>query len=239
MRNDFDGVVIEDRQVVEDAVFCHNLSVEGTAEFMSEVEADYVDISGEACFDVYVSCDKLTVRNRCVCKSSLLTTSVRVFGAMAIYGKLHSETVIVGGALKFRDSFRPAALTIRSGSLVKGSAKLRASRCTVNGVLNNSGVLISDNLLISSDRASRIQEIRCDKFLAKYNSLSGRPIPEGSFLLISDFVDCFTADLEYCNIERLYCDSAVIRKGCTIHEILYRDSIEIEQGARVERLSKT
>ena len=93
--------------------------------------------------------------------------------------------------------------------------------------------------LISSDRASRIQEIRCDKFLAKYNSLSGRPIPEGSFLLISDFVDCFTADLEYCNIERLYCDSAVIRKGCTIHEILYRDSIEIEQGARVERLSKT
>ena len=239
MRNDFDGMVIEDRQIVEDAVFCHNLSVEGTAEFMCEVEADFVDISGEACFDVYMSCDKLTVRNRCVCKGSLLTTSVRVLGAMAIYGKLHSETVIVGGALKFRDTFRTATLSIRHGSLVKGSSKLRASKCTVNGVLNNSGVLVSDTVMISSDRTSRIQEIRCDKLSVKYNSSSGKPAPDETSLLISDFVDCFTAELEYCNIERLYCDSALIKKGCTIHEILYRDSIEIEQGARVERLSKT
>lgn len=239
MRNDFDGVVIEDRQVVEDAVICHNLSVEGTAEFMSEVEADYVDISGEACFDVYISCDKLTVRNRCVCKSSLLTTSVRIFGAMAIYGKLHSETLIVGGALKFRDSIRAASLFVRSGSLVKGSAKLRASKCTVNGTLNNSGVVVSDTLSIVSDRPSKIQEIRCDRLCVSYNSLSGKPLREDSFVLTSDFVDCFTAELESCNIERLYCDSAIIKKGCTIHEILYRDSIEIEQGARVERLSKT
>lgn len=156
-----------------------------------------------------------------------------------IYGKLPSETVIVGGALKFRSTFRTAALSVRSGSLVKGSALLRTSRCTIHGVVNNSGVLTSENLLISSDRTSRIQEIRADKLLVKYNTASGKPIPDGSFLLVSDFVDCFSADLEYCNIERLYCDSAVIRRGCTIHEILYRDSIEIEQGARVERLSRT
>ncbi len=235
MRNEFDGVIIEDRQIVEDAVVCHNLSVEGTAEFMSEVEADYLDISGEACFDAYVSCDKLTVRNRCVCKSSLLTISARIFGAMAIYGRLHSEMLIVGGALKFRSPLRTAALLIRPGSLVKGTTKLRASRCTVNGVMNHSGILISDRLIIESDKTSHIQEIRCDEL--SVSRAASRP--EGEFLLNSDFVDCFQAKLEYCNIERLYCDSAVIGRGCTINEVLYRDSIEIEQGARVERLSKT
>lgn len=106
-------------------------------------------------------------------KAASLTTSVRVLGEMAVYGKLYSETVIVGGALKFRSTFRTAALSVRSGSLVKGSALLRTSRCTVHGIMNNSGVLTSENLLISSDRTSRIQEIRADKLLVKYNTASG------------------------------------------------------------------
>ena len=84
---------------------------------------------------------------------------------------------------------------------------------------------------------SRIQEIRTDKFSVKTDPSCEKPDDE--YLLSCDFVDCFEADLEYCNIDKLYCDSAIIRKGCTIHEILYRDSIEIEPGAHVERLSRT
>ena len=91
MRSEFDGVVIEKQQVLCDAVNCHNLSIKGIGEFRSEVEADFVDISGEACFESYITCDKMTVRNRCVCKSSLLTTSLRIIGVMAVYGKLNSE----------------------------------------------------------------------------------------------------------------------------------------------------
>ena len=239
MRKEFDGVVIENQQVVCDAVNCHNLSIKGIAEFRSEIEADLVDVSGEACFESYVTCDKFTVKNRCVCKNSLLTISIRVLGALAVYGKINSETIIVNGALKFRDTLRTAALLIREGSLVKGSAKLRAPQCTVNGVLNNSGVVISENLKISSNKMSRIQEIRTDKLNVKLNENAKEGKFETEYLLACDFVDCFEADIEYCNIDRLYCDSAIIRKGCTIHEVLYRDSIEIEQGAHVERLSRT
>lgn len=47
MRNEFDGVVIEKQQVLCDAINCHNLSIKGIGEFRSEVEADFVDISGE------------------------------------------------------------------------------------------------------------------------------------------------------------------------------------------------
>lgn len=255
MRKEFDGIVIQDRQAVDDAVSCHNLRVAGIAEFMSDVEADFVDIPGEACFDVGLSCDKFTVRGRCVCKRGLLAASMRVFGGMAIYGRTHVETVIVGGALKFRSAFRAASLMIRQGALMKGSAKLRASKCVINGTLNNSGILSADTVNITSDRHSHIQEIRCEDLSVKSsvaashrdNSINLSEIEQadisadtsGRFLLTSDFIDCYTADLESCNIEILYCDSAVIRKGCVIHEILYRDSIEIEQGAHVERLSKT
>ena len=237
MRNEFDGVVIEKQQVLCDAVNCHNLSIKGIGEFRSEVEADFVDISGEACFESYITCDKMTVRNRCVCKSSLLTTSLRIIGVMAVYGKLNSENVIVHGALKFRGNLRAYSFLVRQGSLAKGSAKLKTSNCVINGVLNNSGEVIANEFKICSNKMSRIQEIRTDKFSVKLNPDCEKPDDE--FLLSCDFVDCFEAELEYCNIDKLYCDSAIIRKGCTIHEILYRDSIEIEPGAHVERLSRT
>lgn len=239
MRKEFDGVVIEKQQVICEAMNCHNLNVKGIAEFRSEVEADFVDITGEACFDSYITCDKFTVKSRCVCKSSLLTTSIRIIGALAVYGKINSETIIVKGALKFRDALKTTAFLIQEGSLAKGSAKIRASQCTVNGVLNNSGVVVAEKFKILSNKMSRIQEIRTDKFNVNLseNAIEGKP--EDEYLLACDFVDCFNADIEYCKIDRLYCDSAIIRKGCTIHEVLYRDSIEIEQGAYVERLSRT
>lgn len=253
MRNEFDGIVIQDQQVLENTVSCSNLRVAGVAEFLSDVEADFVDISGEACFDVGLSCDKFTIRGRCVCKCGLLASSVRVFGGMAIYGRLHAETVIVGGSLKFRSAFHTSSLLVRPGAYMKGSAKLRASKCVINGSLNNAGVLSADTVNITSDRQSIIQEIRCENLTVKAASpsasrngtsgisddLSDIQDTAEKFLLRSDFVDCYTADIELCNIEKLYCDSAIIRKGCVIHEILYRDNIEIEQGAHVERLSKT
>lgn len=237
MRNEFDGLVIEKQQVISEPVNCHNLSIKGIAEFQSEVEADFVDITGEACFESYITCDKITIRNRCVCKKSLLTGSVRVIGVMAVYGRLNSETVIVNGAMKFRDSFKTSALLIRAGSLIKGSAKLRTSHCTVNGVLNNTGVVVAEEFKIIGSKMSRIQEIRTDKFQVKLSTENDKP--DDDYLLACDFVDCFNADIEYCNIDKLFCDSAIIRKGCTIHEVLYRDNIEIEQGAHVERLSRT
>lgn len=237
MRKEFDGVVIEKQQIIYDGVNCHNLSIKGVGEFISEVEADYVEVSGEANFEAYVTCDKITVRNRCVCKSSLLTTSIRVIGVMAVYGRIDSEIVIVNGALKFRSAFRTSSLLIRAGSLVKGSAKLRSPQCIVNGVLNNSGVVVSENFKISASKMSRIKEIRTDALCVSLNDENSKP--DDAYLLACDFVDCFDADIEYCNIDRLYCDRAIIRKGCTIREVLYRDSIEIEQGAHVERLSRT
>jgi len=237
MNHEFDGVVIEKQQILCDAINCHNLNVKGVGEFRSEVEADLVDISGEACFKSYITCDKIAVSNRCVCKNSLITTSLRITGVMAVYGKLNSEKIIVNGALKFRDNVRTSSFLVRRGSLAKGSARLKTSSCIINGVLNNSGSVVANNFKISSNKMSRIQEIRTDKFTVQLNSESKEPYD--GYLLVADFVDCFEADLEYCNIDSLYCDSAIIRKGCTIHEVLYRDSIEIEQGAQVERLSRT
>lgn len=245
MRNEFDGVVIEDQQVVEEGVYCQNLTVNGIAEFMAEVEADFIDINGEACFDTYVTCDKFTVKQRCICKEGIFTSSMRILGAMAVYGRINSETVFVRGALKFRDTLRTATLSVRMESLVKGSGKLRAARCMINGVLNNSGVVQAEDFIISGNKTSRVHEIRCDILRVKYNQMyneykeNNKKESGETFLLVSEFVDCFEADIEYCNIEKLYCDSAIIRKGCMIQEVLYRDSIEIEQGARVERLSKT
>lgn len=237
MRNEFDGVVIEKQQVICEAVNCHNLNIKGTGEFRAEVEADFIDVSGDACFESYVTCDRITVRNRCVCKGSLLTASLRIVGVMAVYGGLNSESIIVNGALKFRGAIRTAAFLVRKGSLAKGSAKLKASNCVVNGVLNNSGQVVASTVKIQSNRMSRIMEIRTDQFQVRLSSSNDKP--EEQFLLACDFVDCFDADLEYCNIDKLYCDSAIIRKGCVIQEVLYRDSIEIEPGAHVERLSRT
>ncbi len=257
MRNEFDGIVIQDDQSVDEPVSCHNLRVTGTAGFMSAVDADFADISGEVCFDADVTCDKLTVRGRCVCKCALLSSSVRVFGGMAVYGRFYAETVVINGAFKFRSAFRAASLSVKSDGYVKGSAKLRVSRCIINGAVVNSGVLSADTVSIMSGRPSRIQEIRCESIRAEAQEGFSSDAPSydndmydtgGSdsftgvsdkYLLTSDFVDCYTADIESCRIGTLFCDSAVIRKGCVIHEILYRDSIEIEQGARVERLSKT
>lgn len=237
MKNEFDGVVIEKQQVICEAINCHNLNIKGIGEFRAEVDADFVDISGEACFESYITCDKITVRNKCVCKNSLLTTSLRILGVMAVYGRLNSENIIVNGALKFRGNVKTSAFLVRHDSLAKGSAKLKASNCVINGVLNNSGEVTANDFRLCSNKMSRIQEIRTDKFTVKLNSDS--ETPDDEFLLACDFVDCFEADLEYCNIDSLYCDSAIIRKGCSIHEILYRDSIEIEPGAHVERLSRT
>lgn len=237
MNSEFDGIVIENQQVLCDPINCHNLSVKGVGEFRAEVEADFVDISGEACFELYITCDKITVRNRCVCKNSLVTTSLRIAGIMAVYGKLNAENIIVSGALKFRGNVRTSSFLVRHGSLAKGSARLKTSNCIINGVLNNSGEVVTNSFKIHSNKMSRIQEIRTDKITVQLNSENAEP--DDRYLLVADFVDCFDADLEYCNIDSLYCDSAVIRKGCTIHEVLYRDSIEIEQGAHVERLSRT
>lgn len=237
MRTEFDGIVIEDQQTVREAVYCQNLNVKGFANFTMWVEADYVEIGGEACFDSYITCDKITVRNRCVCKNTLLTTSLRVMGDMAVYGKIDAEVIIVGGRLKFRNTLRTSVLSVGTNAIVKGSGKLKASRCSVNGMLLNSGVINTYDFSINSSDTSRIQEIRTDRF--KVRESYDKNKEEQEYLLICDFVDCFTADIEKCKIDQLYCDRAVIRKGCVINEVLYRDNIEIEPGAHVERLSKT
>lgn len=237
MKKEFDGIIIENKQHIREGIYCQNLSITGEAKFVSEVEADVVEITGDACFDSYITCDKLNVRGRCMCKDSLITTSLRVFGALAIYGKLNSETVIVGGGLKFRDSFRTAGLLVKRDAVVKGSGRLKASKCSIEGYMLNTGTVISDSFSIRSNLTSRIQEIRTDLFLVRCDKIKNED--EQNTILVCDYVDCFEADIENCKIDTFYCDTAVIRKGCVINEVFYRDSIEIEQGARVERLSKT
>ncbi len=237
MRSEFDGIVIENRQTLRDGVYGHNLSVRGTAEFISEVDTDFIEISGEACFDSYVTCDKLTVRGKCMCKNYLLTTSIRVVGGLATYGKINTETIIVGGSLKFRGNLKAAVLSVRKGGIAKGSGNVKASRCDIDGAIYNSGVISTDCFNISSNDISKVQEIITD--VLRVEASVGRGEKPSETILMCDFVECFEADIDKCNIDKLYCDKAIIRKGCVINEILYRDSIEIEQGARVERLSKT
>lgn len=239
MTESFNGIVIEDCQSFPDPVHLDNLQILGSASFGDTVEAERIEIAGEARFGSFATCDRLDVSGEALFLKRLLTETLRVSGSARFLGRVWSEVAVFEGRGTLNAPFSLARLVLKPNAEVQSSSKLKVDRMTVNGKISVSAKVSCTDAEVISCARSEIFEIFADRLTVRYKARADRPeIASGEFLLTASFADTGSAELEYAQIGQLFCDSAVIGRGCRIGELIYRDKVEITDGAAVERLSK-
>ena len=130
-------------------------------------------------------------------------------------------------------------LVIRSRGRLEAAGNIKAERIVIGGVAFSGATFRGDNIEITSCEQSEIARIVASDIKVTYKPRGDVPgIKEGEYLLSAYSIEVQTAELEYVAADSLECDSAVIGPGCRIGELTYRDGLELDPGAVVERLNK-
>lgn len=237
MNGTLDTIIMDGRETINEAVDIRSLGVVGNIVFNRKVDAQEVEISGKAQFGSVITCDKLTVTGECSAKIDVITQQIKVkHGRFAFYGKVYTDSLLSSGEVISYDVIRSHRINLTKEAKMVASGTVKAGIVKVFGKIVSTTYLKSTELRIVSNQMSEIRSIITDILLTKKTEDSNER--RKSYVLTSDFVDCIEADLSCCQIGQLYCDSAIIRSGCVIDELVYMKEVEIEPGAVVERLVK-
>lgn len=239
MADSFNGIVIEEEQTVDQALELQNLQVTGNCYFMDTVEADRIEIDGVAKFRSFVTCDRLWVPGEAQMMQRLLTETMQVSGGISVLGRCWADVAVFEGQGLFHGVFSTGRLLIKTPGTLEVTERLKADRVTVNGQLRSSARLSCREAEFISCTCSSVHQLTADSVKV---ACKVRPdqleMGEEEYILLTSFMDAGTVSLEHAYVEQLFCDVAVIGKGCRIRELIYRDGVEIDSGAIVERVSK-
>ncbi len=239
MSDSFNGIVIEDARTVDQVLELPNLRVTGNCFFMDTVEAERLEIDGEAKFSGFVTCDRLWVSGSAYMMHTLLTETLQIAGTLSVLGRCISDVFVLKGTGIFHSTFSAGRLLVKPSGTLETTGRVKGDRVTIQGQMTATSRLSCREAEFISCFPSEIHEICADVLRVKYQVPPGQlELGCSSYLLSASFLDVSEAVLEYTYAEQLFCDTAVIGKGCRIREVIYRDGIEIQDGAIVERLSK-
>lgn len=237
MNSNLDTIIMDGRETINEAVNIGCLGVVGNIVFNRKVDAQEVEISGKAQFGSVITCDKLTITGECNAKIDVITELIKIrHGKVGFYGKVYTDSLLSSGEITSYDVIRSQRINITKEAKMVASGTIKADVVKIFGKILSTTYLKSTELRIISNQLSEIRSIITDILVTKKAEEDNDK--KRSFVLMSDFIDCIEADLSYCQIGQLYCDSAIIRSGCIIDELIYRKEVEIEPGAVVERLVK-
>lgn len=237
MKSGFDDIVLDGRETITEPVDVRNLGIVGQLSFSRKVEADTVWIRGKAQFSSVITCDWLTVEGQCTAQIEVITEQIKnKHGVIWFYGRVYSNSIISSGEIKSYDVIHSGRINIAKGALVEASGRIKADTVKIFGRLLSTTTVNATEIRINSEKTSEIRSIISDILIVKRKRPEGEKKKE--FTLVSDFIDCIEADIECCRIGQLCCDSAIVRSGCFIDELVYSKEVEIEPGAVVERLVK-
>ncbi|MBR5280944.1 MAG: hypothetical protein IKU26_08270 [Clostridia bacterium] len=239
MNHNFNGLVIEDRHTATQPLHLQNLQVTGDCYFMETVEADRIDITGTAQFREFATCDRLWISGEACFKQNLLAETIQVPGDLTVLGRCWSDVAVFEHKGNIQGAFSAGRLLVKGSGTLEATQKLKGDRVTIQGQLLANEQVNCQELEILSCFPSRIHELNSDRVTVRYVTPPGQlEMTCTSPLLTVTFMDVSEANLTYTHVEELFCDSAVIGKGCYIRELIYRKGIEIDSGAVVERLLK-
>lgn len=239
MQSSFNGLVIEDRHTATQPLHLQNLQVTGECYFMETVEADRIEITGAADFREFATCDRLWVSGEARFMQTLLAETIQVSGVLSVLGRCWADVAVFEGKGNMQGAFSTGRLLVKSAGTLEATQKVKGDRVTIQGQLLASEQVNCRELEVLSCFPSRIHEVNSDSVRVRYVTPIGQlEMPCTVPVLTASFMDVTEADLEYTHAEELFCDSAVIGRGCHIRELIYRKGVEIDSGAVVERLLK-
>ncbi len=239
MNDSFNGIVIEDQHHVDQPLELQNLRVTGNCYFTETVDVDRMEIDGVSKFRSFVTCDRLWVSGEVQMMQMLLTETLRVTGSLTVMGNCWADVAVFEGEGEFNSKFSAGRLLVKPSAAVNTAGRLKAERLTVQGMVRGTGKLSCREAEIMSCFPSFIHELVGDSVKVAYAVPSGQlEMNCTDYILTCSFMDVGKAVLEHTYVEQLFCDTAIIGAGCCIRELIYRDGVEIDSGAVVERLSK-
>ena len=239
MKSSFNGLVIEDRHTATQPLHLQNLQVTGECYFMETVEADRIEITGSANFREFATCDRLWISGEARFMQNLLAETIQVPGNLTVLGRCWSDVAVFEKQGNIQGTFSAGRLLVKGSGTLEATQKVKGDRVTIHGQLLANEQVNCQELEVLSCFPSRIHEVNSDSVKVRYVTPPGQlEMPCTQDLLTVTFMDVTEADLEYTRVEELFCDSAVIGRGCYIRELIYRKGVEIDSGAVVERLLK-
>ncbi len=226
----YDGMVIDNDQVVEDEICLENLRITGNARFMEIADADTIDIIGNAEFKTFATCDDLNISGSAVFKDDVIAESIVISGGASIMGKVSTDVLIIDG--KVRTNSDISALSVSISGYLNCLHKLSFDKCHVSGTLIAVGVVKGIDIKFKSSESSSVKRIIADEI-----TVSGKPA-KGTYILSCDEADCEKAIIEYAKIDHLMCDDCIIGRGCRIGTLECRGTAQISNDSYVEKMKR-
>lgn len=223
----FDNVRLSGACSVNGDLECTELHCSGASEIRGGVKAKYVKTSGSSDIKGEVSAEEIIISGASHIRGDVNTNNIKTSGASEIKGNLSAEKVEISGASEIKGDCNTESFVARGGF-------------DIGGLLN------ADNVDIELGGKCRVREIGGEKIKVvegiRVGSSLGRLLnnifsSERMELTVS-IIEGDDIYLEYTRASIVRGNKVIIGKGCNIHTVEYKDSIEINSDAQVVEQKK-
>ena len=212
---------------INGSIECTDLHCSGASEIRGGVKAKHIKTSGSSDIKGEVSAEEITISGASHIRGDVSTNNIKTSGASEIKGNLSANKVEISGASEINGNCNAESFIARGGF-------------DIGGLLN------ADNIDIEIDGRCRAREIGGEKIKVvegyRVGSSLGKMLnsiftSERKELTVS-IIEGDDIFLEYTMASIVRGNKVVIGKGCNIHTVEYKDSIEVDPKAHVSEQKK-
>ena len=218
------------------------VTINGMGKLKGNLKANTIDVSGSSSGDGrLLECEELKVNGHMKYEGIVTTKeSLVVNGTMRVTKDLFSSDIKVSGNLKVEGACTFDKAVITGGFNVEGNCE--GNNFTCNGALNIQGLLSADNVDIYLYKTANVKEIGGENIRVRTDEKIVKLPIVGKFFsnqLVCETIEGDSIYLENTIAKKVSGNNIIIGRGCTIDEVNYKDTVEVDLGSNVSKKTYT
>jgi cytoskeletal protein CcmA (bactofilin family) len=239
----FNQVKINGSGKIISDIECEVFSCNGSSIVEGNLKAETIKVSGSADIEGNVTAEEITVSGNSEIDGNLDCEVIKVNGSASIKGNVKGKEILINGTSNIEGNVSSEEVEVRGQAKIKGDCEAEVFISRGNFKIN--GLLNAGNIDLELLRHCEAKEIGGENIIVRKN-IENAGVKKLIKFLVSQSNDYLTADviegdkiyLEYTQAKVVRGNTIEIGPGCSIESIEYKETLEIDENAKVGKQNK-
>jgi cytoskeletal protein CcmA (bactofilin family) len=222
---------------------CEIFSCNGSSNVEGNVKSETVTINGSANIDGNLDADEVSVNGSSDIAGNVNSKEIKIQGTAAIKGNLKGKEISIKGSSSIQGNVSGEEIEIRGQVKIKGDCEAESFNSRGNFVIN--GLLNAGHIDIELLRHCEAKEIGGEHIVVRKTAdttglkkLIKFFVSQNDDSLSADIIEGDHVYLEYTQAKVVRGNTIEIGPGCSIESIEYKETLEIDENAKVGKQNK-
>lgn len=217
---------------------CDVFKCNGSSDIEGNVKSGIVKINGSTHVKGNMDTEEMTINGSSDVDGNLLCRELKIQGSSSVNGDLKGKEIIIRGSASVKGNVSGEEVEVKGQVKINGDCEAEAFHARGNFKIN--GLLNAGNIDIELLRHCEAKEIGGENIIVRksadssgFKKLIKFFMSQSNDQLTADIIEGDHVHLEYTAAKIVRGNSIEIGPGCSIDRVEYKDSLEIDENAKV------